>query len=450
VSETVSVGSIRRLIKNAAWLLGANGVGVILSFATGLLVARILGPAQYGMLAVITTYVRVVNQFLGFRTWEGVIKYVAEFMVKQEDAKALATIKLGYGVDVATGLLSLLVVVSSAPLAVRWFAGGQSGASSLLTLYALSLLFSSLDGPSIAVLRTFDRFPTLSMWTTIGAVLRLGSIAGIWVLGLGLREVVLSYLTVAAVVSIGQGWMALNEVRARLGHVRREAGLDRLDHHWREMVRFGLNTKVSGTLSTINKYLDVLILGYFRLPAEVGYYKLAKSLASMLSAIGDPINVAVYPDIARLHVQGARAVRGFVRKLAGLLAAVIVPFVLILEFAAPILVTLVGGADFTPSTTAFRLIIVGFAFRVVFNWLRPVALAANRPELPTKVNVGVALEQVLLSLLLVPSFGYLDSAGIQSVLNVSGNLALLHMLRSELYPNGLRKKIPAGLSRWSR
>ena len=51
----------------------------------------------------------------------------------------------------------------------------------------------------------------------------------------------------------------------------------------RDIFRFLLFTDLSALTALLVKQADTVLLGYFRLPVEVGYYRLAKSLGSVIS-----------------------------------------------------------------------------------------------------------------------------------------------------------------------
>ena len=94
----------RKLVSNSSWLLGANGVSAVLGFVTGILMARSLGAEQYGILALVTSFTSVANQIFDSRSWEVGIKFTTQFMKANDEPRALAVIKLGYLVDIATSI----------------------------------------------------------------------------------------------------------------------------------------------------------------------------------------------------------------------------------------------------------------------------------------------------------------------------------------------------------
>ena len=60
----------RRLTRQAGWLLGANVLVLGIAFGQGILLARNLGPAVFGSLALILAITDVIQQLLSSRVWE--------------------------------------------------------------------------------------------------------------------------------------------------------------------------------------------------------------------------------------------------------------------------------------------------------------------------------------------------------------------------------------------
>ena len=77
--------SFRLLFKNAGTLLSGNMIAWILGLITFAITARILGPTQFGIFVLITTYVTIVDKILNFQSWQALIKYGAEVLEKKNN-----------------------------------------------------------------------------------------------------------------------------------------------------------------------------------------------------------------------------------------------------------------------------------------------------------------------------------------------------------------------------
>src|ERR1700757_3460169 len=73
-------GLLRRLVRNSSWGLASTAIEFVLSLVETTLVARALGAADYGRLALVVASVVSIKQLVDVRAWEGATRYLAEFL----------------------------------------------------------------------------------------------------------------------------------------------------------------------------------------------------------------------------------------------------------------------------------------------------------------------------------------------------------------------------------
>ena len=72
----------RRLFLNAGKLLSANVVAATFGLIAAILTARALGPANYGILALVLVYEATIGNLVTFNAWQAVIKTVGGLSVQ--------------------------------------------------------------------------------------------------------------------------------------------------------------------------------------------------------------------------------------------------------------------------------------------------------------------------------------------------------------------------------
>jgi hypothetical protein len=105
------------LTRNAGKLGGAGVVILALGIFQSILVARWLGPKDFGVAALILGVPMLIFTFFDPQTREAVVKYLGEFTTTGESHKALAVPKLAYVIDGALGIVGVAVVALLAPWA---------------------------------------------------------------------------------------------------------------------------------------------------------------------------------------------------------------------------------------------------------------------------------------------------------------------------------------------
>ncbi len=64
------------LFQNATWLFGGNSAAGIFAAIETVVIARLLGVSDYGLLALVIAYVELLNTFFDFGVWETATKYI--------------------------------------------------------------------------------------------------------------------------------------------------------------------------------------------------------------------------------------------------------------------------------------------------------------------------------------------------------------------------------------
>jgi O-antigen/teichoic acid export membrane protein len=401
-------GFWRRLLRNASWGFASTWIESAAIVTTTAITARALGTDDYGRVALVTAAVWMVKQFVDLRTWEGVTRYVTMFVEEGRPGLALATLKFAVIAESCVAVVSYaLAVAVSGIVASRYLRAPELQGA--ITLYALTLLTSAFDAVARAVLRVFDQFRDLAVQTVIGS---LGGL-GIMILALAIQRSVPAVLTANLVSDLAEaallGGLALRQVQKRLWPARADAGLSLLRPHLRPLLKFMGQTALRATLK-MNRHLDTLVIGHFRSPTEVAYYRAARRLATAFDDLSNPFYFAIFPELSRVWAKTRSEFPRVVMRTAITALRVALPGTVLLILLAPALVRGLMGSPFEPAVAPFRLLMIGVGVTTATFWGTPVALSSGRPGLATgAVALGV-LTNITLLLLLVPAHGTTGAA----------------------------------------
>ncbi len=423
----------RRILTNSAWLLGADTIGLVFGMAQGILVARTLGVEQYGVLGVVMTFVTVVNRLTSFRMNEFVVKYLSDALAARREDQAAAAIKLAMLVEASASVLAFGIVLLLAPLGASWFVR-MAHAETLITAYAFVILGNLVSETATGILQVFKQFQLQSLVISIGRAVSLVAVTVAFVLQGGLWGILLAYLVSNLVSAALLLISALRETGRRLGAGWWRVSFTALNGRWRSAGSFVLSTNISATLSLITKESDLLWLGYFRNPAEVGYYKLAMSLATLILMPVSPLAQTFYPEIAReAALRRWLRFRSLLRKASFLTAVYIIPVGCLMGMASPRLIGFFYGDEFMPAAPALVILLVGLGFAHILIWNRPGLLALGRPDYLMKVNILIAVLKIIGVFALLPTFGYIGNAALLTVLYFVGVAICVWKIHSEVY-----------------
>ncbi len=444
VREIVADPTIRRILANTGWLVGARGLVVPLALLESILVARLLGPDLYGVLGIVITVVVALTRLLSFRMNEFVVKYLAEALQRRRRAEAAATLKAALLAEAATSTLAFLVALLVAGIAARYFVGDPAAVGAI-RLYALVLLAQATVESSGGALQVFDRFRQQAGVNVFRKLVLLAGITAVFAAGAELTGVLLAYLAAQGAASVYQTALAVREARGRLGADWWRTPLGTLAPRWREMRRFAITTNLGATLGLIVKESDLLWIAWFRSPVEAGFFRLATALLKVPFAAGSPLTRALYPELARsIADRSFAAARRLLGRCTLLASAWVLPVCAVIALFAPWLVRTFYGAGFLPAVPAIRILLIGIGLAQLFFWTRPALLALGRPDVALRITALHTVLKVALALALVPIWGYLALAGILSGLYAIGVALALLFLQAELKRRGAASRQATG------
>jgi O-antigen/teichoic acid export membrane protein len=396
-----------RLATDVGLLTAGQYVAAGLNFVTNVLLARLLGPTDYGLLALIVAYPTLIWSFVGMKSVSVITRYISAFRAKRQYEEVKAALKLAYGIDFVVSLLAFVIVGGSAWWVSRAFYH-RPDIAWLMIVYAGSFPFFALTGGSWAALSSYERFKWLSLLEVLHPLMKLLLIVALILAGLGVRGVVIGM----ALAQAGHGVVMLSATTHLLGR-------EGLGAWWRAPVRllahfkgeiakfFGWNYLLV-TLNGLVGQVPVMLLGYFRGPEEAGFYRLANSIATIGSYLETSLGRVVYPTLSSQWATGERetlivSLKRWTLKIGSLVGITLLFATLLL----PILLPLLLGQAYRGMVLGAQVMMLGSVISSVFFWLNSFYYASGRIAYWT---IGYAIYTILvlsLSWLAIERWGFL-------------------------------------------
>lgn len=374
-----------------------TGVIQLIQAVVGVVLARILGPADRGELAAVILWPTLLTTIGSFGLAQAATYHAAQ-------APRLGVLA-GSTLAIAAADSVLLVAIGWAilPLAL----GGHEDAvvrdaQLFLTAFVpLSLISVSM----MSILNGSHRFAwfqslrlTLIGTTVTGIVvlaatgsMTVGSAAGAYIAG----YVVTGAIALAVVMRM---------VRCEIGFSRGSV---------RALLRFGWRSQLSTSMWSLNERADQLVISAFFSPASLGLYVVAVTLTSLTTLVGFSFALVALPMIARVKglAERQRMARLIVASTLLCATAVSVPIFL----AEPALIRLLFGEDFAGAAGVGRVLLLAGVVFALNRVLEAVLQAVGRP-LESSIGEAVALAVTAAGLAaLLPTMGIMG-AGVTSLI----------------------------------
>ena len=333
---------VQRSARGSVVTVSAQAVKFLLQTGSTMALARLLTPADFGLLAMVAFFTGIIGLFgdLGLSA--------ATVQRKQISHSQVSTL---FWVNIAVSIVLMLAAAAAAPF-VAWFYG--EGALLWVTIViSMTYLWGGLAAQHLALLRRQMRFTALAS-VEICALL-FGVAAGISVALLGG-----GYWALVA-VAVGQAFATAVLAFALSGW---RPGRWRIDETVKQMILFGGNITGARFLNYITRNSDNLLIGRFWGASELGIYSRAYALLLLpVQQINGPIAGVAIPALSRLQSKPDEY-RRYYLKVVQSLAYMSMPVVVMLAVLAEEVVLLVLGSQWLDAAIIFQIFA---AFVIVQN-----------------------------------------------------------------------------------
>jgi len=340
-----------KLVKNTSWLFAGKSVGSIFSGIQGILIARYLGLVQFGLFSIVLAFVDVLNIFIDLRVWEAATKYVADYWKNGEEDKACSLIKFFYLVDVVTGIFAFILAILTAKLATTYLLH-TPGAEMFIYVYAFNILITAPNSTSNAILRVFDKFKVIAFIGSFKNFLRIVFVIIVILMDMGILGILIAFV-LSSFINFFIGFYYVNKTLGEKGFgdwwTRK---IFFKGFTFKEIFRFLVNTSLYGSLRALkDKYLGILILGYFAGKEAAGLYKLARSFLKIISKVADPLYEAIYPELVKVYESdNIDNFINLIKRATVGMAKIIVPIGIVVFIFADQILSLIYGSEFGLAT----------------------------------------------------------------------------------------------------
>jgi PST family polysaccharide transporter len=340
----------QRTIRGGLARLCAQGANFFIRLCSLMVLARLLGPKDFGLVGMVTAFTGILTLFRDFGLSSAAIQRTH---VSDEQISTLFWINIFVGM-----LLGLLAVVGAPIIAAFYHEPRLVGVTAVL---ALGFLFNAAGVQHSVLLQRQMRFTALAVINTVGLI--AGTAVGIGGAraGYGYWALVGMTLTIPLISTVGF-WLTTAWVP---GKPHRQTGI-------RSMLRFGGTVTLNGLVSYLANNVEKVLLGRFWGVDALGIYGRAYQLVNIPT---DNLNFAAgevaFSALSRLQDDPSRLKRYFLAGYSVVLALTF-PMTVACALFADDMIFVVLGPKWSAAAPIFRLLaptILVFAIANPLFWL---------------------------------------------------------------------------------
>lgn len=395
-------------LKSILHLVSGSSGNAILMLISTTIAARTLGPAAYGVLALVLTVGRLSERLLRFESWQPLIRFAASEDIAGDKKKMSELYLYGLFLDIGTALLAsvLTMIVGYALMTVI---GLKPEHMPLLAIYAVAIAMN-IRGVPTAALRFDGQFRTLAYVQMLSSVLRLALAGAGLFLGFSLLEFVIIWTVCQALDSLLFLWLGLRVIRKQGIPNPFRANPFGLKQKFPGFMSFAWSTNISGTLRTLTQEADTLLVSAFAGTAWAGFYHIAKRIAKVAQQVGSMMQAVVYPDMARMWAQkDFTAFKSTIKRVQLVLGGVGVLFLAAFWLSGDWMMQVVFGPEFAQ---AYPLLVAQLLAVVLIMHAAPsrsALLAMNRPGFVLWVAIASTILFFVTAWITMPTYGALGA-----------------------------------------
>jgi O-antigen/teichoic acid export membrane protein len=396
----------RSLTRDVFGTYGTRVLIIGLSVFTGVITARMLGPHNRGVFALVYQFAATVVTFAKLGFAQSSVYSIRRERVAPERVAANALF-----VALVLGILSAgIVYLFREPLLGKMLRGVPEWAF-LISLPVIPILL--FESYFYAILQALGKFDLYNRRMLIGTILLvLGLFIFLVLVRGGLRAAI---LVVVCNPILMDAWLLVTVGRMMRLSLRPDVPL------LRRQVPFGLKSHIQVVAQHAHLRADMYLVAYFLNPSQVAFYNLAVRLAEFMLDIPRTVSMALYPRLAALddgamHRLTAQACRRTILLTASGGAA--------LSVIGPTLIVAWYGHEYAPAAAPLPWISGGIVMLSIFVSLTQSFTSRNMQQVNIAAGIIALAGNVLLNLYLIPYAGIVGAA-IASLLSYGAASALL-------------------------
>jgi len=386
----------RKIFTGSLTLSSMNLMLNLIGIASGALLARGLGPVEYGLFALLMSIHGFLIRFSQFGTAEFTTRYVG--FHSKDKAYVHGIARFGMRVGIIAGLFFMIVVILSV-----WLAGLPTKFAFLMSILAMTIPLSSLNMSLEGIFRGLKEFGTVAIQKLAYSITLLIVIAYLFFTHISVESVIYGIFvafTLSLIYSLSR-YKKLVSIKKRQ-HVKKN----------KEMMGYGILAMVSGVLFFIFTRTNYYLLAYVFGMKEVGFYNIGNLAGEFLLYLG-PITLSAVLLPILSEMQGKKS-----EKLAAASARLGIKYAVLLQlflvmcvifFGKP-LIAIVYGAQYLPAYVPMILLAGSSVFLSVF--LVFVSFYQSKLYIKPVLAFTISLLAALLvfNFFLIPAFGINGSA----------------------------------------
>ena len=330
--------------------------GIIISLAVAGVLARLIAPEDFGIVAIATVIISFFSIFSDLGISAAVIQNKT---LDENDLSRIFSFTIWSGI-----ILALLFFLCSWP--ISWYYRHYTILLIICQMLSVNLFFASANIVPNALLFKAKKFRFIA-WRSFGVQIAGGSIAIAAALnGAGLYALIINPILSSILLFI-------ISYRKCPQHLKKTWGLSSI----RKIFSFSAYQFLFNMINYFSRNLDKLLIGKYMGMSPLGYYEKSyrlmmlplQNITHVITPVMHPVFSDYQNDLNRLAVSYEKIIR--------LLAFIGLPLSVFLWFTAREITLIIFGDQWIPSTSVFQILAISVGIQIIMSSSGSIFQASN-------------------------------------------------------------------------
>ncbi|MEM0471729.1 MAG: flippase [Sulfolobales archaeon] len=405
-------------VRGGLFLLTGNALSTVISAVGSIIIARLLGPENYGVYSISLVIPSLLIGFIGFGLDAALVRYSARLRAESRNELVASVLRTGLLFKFLIGAsMSFFCLTFSDSLAA--FIVNRPELGFYIRLASPLILFQSLLATVSSAFIGLDRMENNALLMNLQSIMKTFLAPLLILLGFSVLGAITGHVLSYAVASIA-GIFILLKLYKSLDSLSSLSFSDNL----RAMLRYGLPLYFSALLMLLSSQYRVIILSYFTSNTEIGNFQAATTLSTIIVILAFPFTT-LFPAFAKVDPNGEDLKRLF-RLSVKYTALLIVPTSIAMAIIAEDIVYVLYGHAYSLAPTYLSIYILiyiyaGLGSIVLEHMLRGI----GETRIVFKYNLINTSSLIPLATVLTMLYGVL---GLIASILISGLISLIYGL----------------------
>ena len=334
-----------KTVKGLMWR-SLEGIGVQgMQFIIQMVLARILMPEDFGILAILNIFINLANTF--------VQNGLSSAILQKKKAEYIDFCSV-FHVEIVMSLLMYVIVFAAAPFIAVYYE--NSDLTLYMRVFALTIIISALGSTQTTVLRNNMDFKPSFIANFAGIIIQGATGISAALLGFGVWSLIISQILYRITTTFLLFWFARWTPRFQFSWTRLT---EMFSYSWKLLAAWLIGTLYNDVIS--------LVVGKVYSAEQLGYYSKGNSIPNVINRVVTQVTTAVmFPAISKVQDQ-KDIVKYQTRKMISLSSVLIFPVMAVVAGCARPLVQILLTEKWLPAVPVIQLFCIPMAINVISN-----------------------------------------------------------------------------------